>query len=422
MGWTQTTIGHQVLLQRGIDITKAEQRPGSVPVISSGGFASTHDVAAASGPGVVLGRKGVVGSVWYVDTDYWPHDTTLWVKDFKGNHPRFVYYFFKAMARRLASLDVGSANPTLNRNHVHPTEVLWPDSRDQRAIASVLGALDDKIEVNQRTNETLEKLARTIFKSWFVDFDPVRAKSEGRQPVGMDPEAAALFPSCLVESEEGPIPKGWEWRTVEEIQDGPRGTTAGPFGSNLTRKDYVESGVPVIRGENMRGDGPWFKDEDFVFVSHDKAATLASNLARPGDVLFTQRGTLGQVAIIPDDARFTTYILSQSQMRLTTKLLPPLYVYLHFSEEKAVSYIIANSTAAGVPHINLGFLRRMLLCVPSETVLAAFQHMTGTLMDRLLASARESRTLADLRDLLLPRLISGELRVPTAEKMVEAAL
>src|SRR6266481_6296981 len=115
--WIETTIGAQITLQRGIDITRSEQRPGLVPVISSGGASSYHDTAAAFGPGVVLGRKGVVGSVYYIREDYWPHDTTLWAKDFHGNDPRFVYYFFKSVAPQIATMDVGSANPTLNRNH-----------------------------------------------------------------------------------------------------------------------------------------------------------------------------------------------------------------------------------------------------------------------------------------------------------------
>src|SRR5215210_7386210 len=148
--WLDTTIGEQATLQRGIDITKTEQRNGEVPVVSSGGIASYHDVAQAQGPGVVSGRKGVVGSVYYVKSDYWPHDTTLWVKDFHGNEPRFVYYFFKQMALRIAGMDVGSANPTLNRNHVHPIEVSWPPLAEQRAIAHLLGTLDDKIELNRR--------------------------------------------------------------------------------------------------------------------------------------------------------------------------------------------------------------------------------------------------------------------------------
>src|SRR5688500_8664261 len=148
--WIDTNIGEQATLQRGIDITRAEQRSGAVPVISSGGLSSYHDTPAASGPGGILGRKGVGGSVYFVTSDYWPHDTTLWVKDFHGNDRRFVYYFFKWMAPRIARMDVGSANPTLNRNHVHPIEIRWPPLPEQRAIAHILGTLDDKIELNRR--------------------------------------------------------------------------------------------------------------------------------------------------------------------------------------------------------------------------------------------------------------------------------
>jgi len=119
--WLSTTIGDQLTLQRGFDITKKQQNSGSVPVVSSGGIKSFHDVAMAQAPGVVLGRKGSLGTVFLLEQDYWPHDTTLWVKDFKGNDPQFVYYFFKSL--KLAKLDTGAANPALNRNVVHPIGV-----------------------------------------------------------------------------------------------------------------------------------------------------------------------------------------------------------------------------------------------------------------------------------------------------------
>src|SRR5258708_12248749 len=131
-----------------MDITRAQQRKGMVPVISSSGLVSYHDTSAASGPGVVLGRKGVVGSVYFVASDYWPHDTTLWAKDFHGNYPRFVYYFFLWMAPRLAGMDVGSANPTLNRNHIHPIQVRGPPFRHHRPIPSILRPLHHKITFN----------------------------------------------------------------------------------------------------------------------------------------------------------------------------------------------------------------------------------------------------------------------------------
>jgi type I restriction enzyme, S subunit len=138
-GWLSTTIGEQVTLQRGFDITKIEQRSGKVPVVSSGGIKSFHDTAMVPGPGVVLGRKGTLGKVFYLDEDFWPHDTTLWVKKFNENNPRFVYYFFTNLG--VTQLDSGTANPALNRNQVHPIKVDWPPVAQQKDIAEKLDAI-----------------------------------------------------------------------------------------------------------------------------------------------------------------------------------------------------------------------------------------------------------------------------------------
>lgn len=131
--WTESTIGEQVTLQRGFDITKDLQRDGSVPVVSSGGVRSYHDTHMVRAPGVVMGRKGTLGKVFFLEEDFWPHDTTLWVKDFKGNDPRFVYRFFAVL--EVKGLDSGAANPALNRNQVHALCVLWPPLDDQVALA-----------------------------------------------------------------------------------------------------------------------------------------------------------------------------------------------------------------------------------------------------------------------------------------------
>ena len=162
--WAITTIGEQLTLQRGFDITKATQQPGNVPVISSGGINSFHSTSMVVGPGVVLGRKGVVGSVYFVREDYWPHDTTLWIKNFHGNDEQFAYYFFLSKVRELEQLDVGSANPTLNRNHVHPMNVMWPSLGEQKRIGAILGLLDDRIALLRETNTTLESIAQALFK------------------------------------------------------------------------------------------------------------------------------------------------------------------------------------------------------------------------------------------------------------------
>jgi type I restriction enzyme S subunit len=169
----ETTIGDQITFQRGFDITKKDQVMGSVPVVSSGGISSYHNDHKVDAPGVVIGRKGTLGTVYYLDEKFWPHDTSLWIKDFKGNFPRYVYYFLLNITPIIKKMDVGAANPTLNRNHIHPMPVLWPSLNNQKAIAHILGKLDDKIELNRQMNQTLEAMAQALFKSWFVDFDPV---------------------------------------------------------------------------------------------------------------------------------------------------------------------------------------------------------------------------------------------------------
>jgi len=140
-----TTIGEQFQLQRGFDITKKDQRKGTVPVVSSGGISSYHDTPMANGPGVVIGRKGSLGTVHFIDGSYWPHDTTLWVKDFRGNLPRYVYYFLRGLDVR--AFDSGTANPSLNRNRIHPIQVSWPSAALQQELSSNLDDLKSSVGI-----------------------------------------------------------------------------------------------------------------------------------------------------------------------------------------------------------------------------------------------------------------------------------
>ena len=165
--WKECTIGDVITLQRGFDITKKEQAFGPIPVVSSSGVNSFHDTYKVEAPGVVIGRKGTLGTVFYLSENFWPHDTTLWVKDFKGNYPRFIYYFIKTV--EVSIHDVGSSNPTLNRNHVHLLPCKLPPIHEQKAIAEVLSSLDDKIDLLHRQNKTLEQMAETLFRQWFVE-------------------------------------------------------------------------------------------------------------------------------------------------------------------------------------------------------------------------------------------------------------
>jgi len=399
--WIDTTVGDQATLQRGIDITKLEQRVGRVPVISSGGVSSYHDTPAAFGPGVILGRKGVVGSVYYVPVDYWPHDTTLWVKDFHANDPRFVYYFFQSMARRLATMDVGSANPTLNRNHVHPIRILWPASIiEQRAIASILGALDDKIDLNRSVNKTLEVMVRAIFKDWFVDFGPTRAKTESRVPY-LAPEIWALFPDRL--DEEGK-PEGWEVKPLDQI---------ARFLNGLPLQKYPAVGeryLPVIKIAELRAGNSVNSDRASADIPPDYVVD-------DGDVLFSWSGSL--LHRVWTGGRGA---LNQHLFKVTSKQFPKWFFFNWIGHHMEEFRATAAAKATTMGHIQRHHLAAALTVVPDDRVMKTTDEFIGSLFERALINDLESRTVAQTRDLLLPKLMSGEIRVKDAEKLAETAL
>lgn len=172
--------------------------------MGSAGQNGSHNVAKAKGPGVVVGRSGAsMGRVHYSESDYWPHNTCLYVTDFQGNNPRFAYYVLGSLD--LAGYNSGSAQPSLNRNYIYGMPLKIPSRVQQDSIVEVLSALDDRIALLRETNATLEAIAQALFKSWFVDFDPVHARARGEQPADLSPEVAALFPDSFEESELGTI-------------------------------------------------------------------------------------------------------------------------------------------------------------------------------------------------------------------------
>jgi type I restriction enzyme S subunit len=204
--WREMTLGEAIELKRGYDLPSRERRDGPFPIVSSSGISGRHAEPKANAPGVVIGRYGTLGQVHYITQDYWPLNTALYVRDFKGNDPRFISYFLRTLD--FAAFSDKAAVPGLNRNDLHTAQVILPPRDDQRTIAHILGTLDDKIELNRRMSETLEAMARALFKSWFVDFGPVRAKCRGgvTPPLQWPRHILDLFPDRLVDSELGEIP------------------------------------------------------------------------------------------------------------------------------------------------------------------------------------------------------------------------
>lgn len=204
--WRKCLLGDVVNLKRGFDLPARDRLPGRIPLISSAGASDFHNEAKVKGPGVITGRYGTIGNVYFSESDFWPLNTTLFVEDFKGNNPRFIYFFLKTIDYFKYS-DKGAV-PGVNRNDLHTAEIVIPGLQEQNEIAKFLGHIEDRIALLRETNATLEAIARALFKSWFVDFDPVRAKQQGIAPEGMDAATAALFPDSFEESELGLVPMG----------------------------------------------------------------------------------------------------------------------------------------------------------------------------------------------------------------------
>jgi type I restriction enzyme S subunit len=417
--WIRTTIGDQIQLQRGIDITKRDFRDGTIPVVSSGGVGGFHDTPTGTAPGVILGRKGVVGSVYYLPTDYWAHDTTLWVKDFKGNHPRYVYYFFKSIAGTLRDLDVGSANPTLNRNHVHPIETSWASFAHQKAIAHILGTLDDKIELNRKTNETLEAMARALFKSWFVDFDPVRAKAEGI-PTGLPDEISDLFPDSFEDSDLGEIPRGWEVAELGDcdldIESGRR--PKGGIDKNLT------FGIPSIGAESIAPVGQ-FDYSKTKLVGNDFAESSGKGWIQNFDVaLYKDGGKPGEfrprTALYGDGFPFEKAMVNEHIFLLRSAQLGQSYLYYLFNFDLVLAQIIHKGSSKGAqPGLNQEEVRTSSFVKPEKRLLDAFNNAVEPSIKKQLLIGKQCQVLSQMRDALLPKLISGEIRIPDAERLLE---
>ena len=443
--WLETTLGKVVTLKRGYDLPQRERGHGSVPVVSSSGITDYHSESKVSGPGVVTGRYGTLGQVFFIPGDFWPHNTALYVQDFKGNDPRFINYLLQSLD--FSAYSDKTAVPGLNRNHLHEGLVRIPASIDeQRAIAHILGTLDDKIELNRRMNETLESMARALFKSWFVDFDPVHAKAtlkrhaanqtprrgnstratkaapsdhsplrgeserQGRQPEGepvggnrtplplpkgsdwtverarayldrMEPEIAALFPDSFAASELGAIPAGWEVK--------PLGSLIELAYGKALKADQRQAGSVPVYGSNGRVG---WHDRPFI----QGPSIIVGRKGNPGTV------TWAAGPCFPIDTTF--HVVPKD----TPQSLPFLFYAL---KGQGLASVAADSAVPGLNR-NLAYHNKQV--TPPPPVVARFGEQVQSLFARRHSLEEEIRTLASLRDTLLPKLVSGEIRIPDA--------
>ena len=405
--WVQCRLGDVITLKRGYDLPKQSREQGTVPIVSSSGVSDYHNVAMAKAPGVVTGRYGTIGNVYYVKEDYFPLNTTLYVKDFKGNDPGFISYHLRTID--FNSCSDKAAVPGVNRNHLHELETAIPPIAEQKAIAHILGTLDDKIELNRKTNETLEAMAKALFKSWFVDFDPVRAKAEGR-PTGLPAEISDLFPDSFEDSELGEIPSGWGVRPLSDI-------FSIQGGSQPPAKTFVDMpGNGYVRLLQIR---------DFIGDNHLTYVPESKNLRIVGedDVLIGRYGS-GSGKFMDDSLGRPLRGLSGAINVAVVKTLPRQknmieLIYCMVLSGWFYRQIVGGSSRA----VQAGFRKEDLDLIPfpmpPNSILDAFQEVGSKFWYRSKALDVQTKSLCQIRDALLPKLISGEIRIPDAEKMLE---
>ena len=308
----------------------------------------------------------------------------------------FLYYLIQYNKRHLERRAAGSTFREVSKASVRNLRLSVPPPPEQRKIAAILSSVDEAIEVTQAVIGQVQVVERGLMQELFTRGLPGRHSQFNQTVIGR-------------------VPSEWEVKTVGAVA-APRKNSCvgGPFGSELTRRDYVEPpGVPVIRGSNLAGASPWLQEDEFAFVSEAKAKALQRNMASPGDVIVTQRGTLGQVCMIPIQSRFPRYVISQSQMRVSVdeRQISPEFLLAYFRSSKALKQIEAMTIGTGVPHLNLGILKAFPVPVPAlEEQRAIVRYLSAT-DARIDSEAQSLRTLKVLKSSLMSVLLTGELRV-----------
>lgn len=312
--------------------------------------------------------------------------------------PHFLAYYVNSVAtHHIDSHLVGAVQQHFNVGSARKMIVRLPNLSEQRAIVHILGTLDDKIELNRRMSETLEVMARALFKSWFVDFDPVLAKSEGRDP-GLPKPLADLFPDSFEDSPLGEIPEGWAVGRVDDEFDLTMGQS--PPGETYNE---LGDGMPFYQGR---------ADFQSRFPKRRVYCTAPTRLAKAGDTLISVRAPVGDINMAGEDCAIGRGVAaarhkSGSRSYTYQFMLALEAVFVRFEAEGTVFGSISKTDFHAIP------------CVaPPAQLVSSFEAMAAQLDDRIEVAAVESRTLANLRDALLPRLISGELRVKDAECIV----
>lgn len=334
--------------------------------------------------------------------------------------PVYLSYFFglESFKKYIRSIAVGATMPSINTKILSDIPIYYPEClEEQKRIAHIFITNDEKANINNQTNQTLEQMAQAIFKSWFVDFDPVKAKMNGEQPEGMDAATASLFPEKLVESELGLIPDGWRvdslgnYLDVLETGKRPKGGVKG-----------ITEGIPSVGAENILGVGNYQYGKE-KFIPEDLFVSLKKGVVESEDVLiYKDGGKPGdfkpRFSMFGYGFPYKTFAINEHVFRIRSSKLGQPYLYCQMRDDYVYNDLRNKGAKAAIPGINQKDVKSMLIVVPNELLLSKFNDSVASIFAMILKNALQSQELAKLRDTLLPKLLSGEIELGKCEDIV----
>ena len=395
--WKEYKLGDLVTFQRGHDLPRTDMKEGIYPVAGSNSIIGFHNVFTTKSPGITIGRSGNIGNPQLHKTNFWAHNTVLYVTEFKKVDPVFFYYLLKTLD--FSQLNSGSAVPSLNRNFIHPFIVSVPDNLPtQTAIAEILSSLDDKIELNNKINAELEKLAQTLFKQWFIDFEFPNDLGDPYKSSGGE----------MIDSELGMLPKGWEVKSLEEIAK----ITIGRTPPRNEHQWFSENpnDIKWISIKDMGNCGTYIINTS-EFLTEEAVSKFNVPIIEKNTVIISFKLTVGRISITTERMLSNEAI---AHLNLFDNLISPEFIYLYL---KQFDFDSLGSTSSIATAVNSKAIKALSFIYPNKKVLEDLQVQVGSIFEQILNNSIETQELTNLRDTLLPKLITGELEV--SEVMAE---
>lgn len=388
-GWIKKRLNEFVWFQRGFDLPKSKFQEGDVPVYGSTSVLGYHNISKVKAPGIVTGRSGTLGVMQFTKEDFWPHNTTLWVKDFKENDEKFAYYLLQSLDFSL--FNSGGAVPTLNRNNLNSFIIGVPPLPTQRKIARILSAYDDLIENNLKRIKLLEEQAQLTYEEWFV-----RMKFPRHEDV--------------IISAETRLPEGWEERKLKDtgIQmiDGDRGKNY-PKQSDYFDKEFCL----FLNTGNVTSSG--FVFDNLKFITEQKDRLLRKGKLIENDIVITTRGTIGNVAFYKNDIPYENVRINSGMLilRSASDAVLSNYMYQVFISDLFQRKVRLFSYGAAQPQLPVGTLKNIKILIPELKIQTKFSDIIQNILCFCNKLRNQNQILKEARDILLPRLMAGMIDV-----------